>query len=78
MSHHNTQNINGKFYGIFNSVRDIPWNEIEENNIDEILTSQDGLIMVVTYKGEYMGDVSSEDVRNMVDNDLANWTVPLD
>ena len=78
MSHHNTQNINGKFYGIFNSVRDIPWNEIEENNIDEILTSQDGLIMVVTYAEEYMGDVSSEDVRIMINNDLTNWTVPLD
>jgi hypothetical protein len=78
MSHHNTQNINGKFYGIFNSAQDIPWDRVTANSVDEVLTSQDGLILVVLYAEEYMGDVSSEDVRIMINNDLTNWTVPLD
>jgi hypothetical protein len=75
---HNTQNINGKFYGVFNSAQDIPWDRITANSLDEILTSQDGLILVVLYTGGYMGDTSSEDVRIMIGNDLPNWTVPLD
>lgn len=75
---HNTQNINGNFYGVFNSVQDIPWDKITANSINEILTSQDGLILVVLYVEGYMGDTSSEDVRIMIENDLPNWTVPLD
>jgi hypothetical protein len=56
---------------------DIVWDEIVDESIDSILTSQDGTIMVVELLNESPDGISSEDVRAMIEADIDNWTAPL-
>jgi hypothetical protein len=63
-------------FGMKSSMR-IVWDEIVDESIDNILTSQDGAIMVVELLNESPDGISSEDVRAMIEADIDNWTAPL-
>lgn len=72
-----TENINARLFKIVSDAADIVWQDIVEDSIDQILTSQDGTIMIVELLVESPDGISSEDVRNIIDADINNWTEPL-
>jgi len=72
-----TEDINARLFKVILNVDDIVWDDIVEDSLDQILTSQDGAIRVVELLQGAPTAISSEDVRIMVQSDLNNWTAPL-
>ena len=72
-----TEDIHARLFKLVYDAADIVWDEIVDESIDSILTSQDGTIMVVELLNESSDGISSEDVRAMIEADIDNWTAPL-
>lgn len=72
-----TEDINAKLFKVIFHVDDIVWDDIVEESLDQILTSQDGAIRVVELLETDATAFSSENVRYMIQSDLNNWTAPL-
>lgn len=72
-----TEDIHARLFKLVYDAADIVWDEIVDESIDNILTSQDGAIMVVELLNESPDGISSEDVRAMIEADIDNWTAPL-
>lgn len=72
-----TEDINAKLFKVIFHVDDIVWDDIVEESLDQILTSQDGAIRVVELLQTHPTAFSSENVRYMIQSDLNNWTAPL-
>lgn len=75
--HLQTEDIHARLFRLVYDAADIVWDEVVEDSIDSILTSQDGTIMVVELLSESPDGISSEDVRAMIESDIDNWTAPL-
>jgi len=75
--HLQTEDINTRLFKIVYDVNDIVWDDIVEDSVDSILTSQDGAIMIVELLQKSPDGISSEDIRAMIDADINNWTAPL-
>lgn len=72
-----TEDINARLFKIVSDATLIVWEDIVEDSLDQILTSQDGTMMIVELLNESDDGISSEDVRAIIDADINNWTEPL-
>ena len=72
-----TEDIHARLFKLVYDAADIVWDEIVDESIENILTSQDGTIMVVELLNESPDGISSEDVRAIIEADIDNWTAPI-
>lgn len=64
-------------YLVLSGTATIPWDDINQDEGDDLATSVDGAYIIVELLEVRVDAWSQEDVRIFKESDIDNWTVPL-